>query len=78
MTCVDGFVAAVPTANKEARRRHAEEAAKMFTEYGALSLVECWGNDGSEGEPQGRLHLPVSRPEQRLDRCPKVMAGCIR
>ena len=27
MTCVDGFVAAVPTANKETYRLHAEEAA---------------------------------------------------
>ena len=50
MTYVDGFVAAVPTANKEAYRLHAEEAAAMFRENGALSFVECWGDDVPDGE----------------------------
>jgi uncharacterized protein YbaA (DUF1428 family) len=48
---VDGFVAAVPTANREAYRRHAEAAAVVFKEHGALRLVECWGDD----VPQGKL-----------------------
>ena len=46
---VDGFVLAVPTANKEAFRRHAREAAAVFKEFGALSVVECWGDDVPEG-----------------------------
>ena len=50
MTCVDGFVAAVPAANKDAYRKHAEAAAKVFKEHGALSMVECWGDDVPEGE----------------------------
>ena len=50
MTYVDGFVAAVPTANKETYRLHAEEAAAMFKENGALSFVECWGDDVPDGE----------------------------
>lgn len=50
MTYVDGFVAAVPTANKEAYRKHAEEAAVVFKEHGALKLVECWGDDVPDGE----------------------------
>ena len=50
MTYVDGFVAAVPTANREAYRKHAEAAAVVFKEYGALKLVECWGDDVPEGE----------------------------
>ena len=37
MTYVDGFVAAVPTANREAYRQHAEAAAVVFKEYGALN-----------------------------------------
>ncbi len=49
MSYVDGFVAAVPTANKEQYRRHAEEAAVVFKEHGALKLVECWGDDVPEG-----------------------------
>jgi uncharacterized protein YbaA (DUF1428 family) len=45
MSYVDGFVVAVPTANKEKYKSHAEAAAVIFREYGALKLVECWGDD---------------------------------
>ncbi len=50
MTYIDGMVAAVPTANREAFRKHAEEAAAVFKEYGALKVVECWGDDVPEGK----------------------------
>ncbi len=50
MNYVDGFVAAVPTANREAFRQHAQAAAGVFKEHGALSVVECWGDDVPEGE----------------------------
>jgi uncharacterized protein YbaA (DUF1428 family) len=50
MNYLDGFVAAVPLANKEAYLKHALEAAVMFKEYGALSVVESWGDDVPEGK----------------------------
>lgn len=50
MIYVDGFVAAVPTANREVYRKHAEAAAVVFKEHGALSLVECWGDDVPDGK----------------------------
>lgn len=50
MSYVDGFVAAVPTANKEVYRRHAAEAALVFKEFGALQVMECWGDDVPEGK----------------------------
>ena len=50
MNYVDGFVAAVPAANREAYRQHAEKAAVVFKEYGALNVVECWGDDVPEGK----------------------------
>ncbi len=50
MSYVDGFVAAVPTANKEAFIRHASDAAVVFREYGVLQVVECWGDDVPEGK----------------------------
>jgi len=62
MSYVDGFVAAVPTANKEAYRRHAEDAASVFREHGALSIVECWGDDVPEGKVNS-LHTAVMRKE---------------
>jgi uncharacterized protein YbaA (DUF1428 family) len=49
MTYVEGFVAAVPTANKEVYRRHAAEAAVIFKELGATRIVECWGDDVPSG-----------------------------
>ena len=53
MVYVDGFVAAVPTANKDAYRSHAAETATIFRMHGALRLTGCWGDDvlaGKEGD----------------------------
>ena len=50
MTYVDAFVAAVPSANREAYLKHAEDAAVVFKDHGALKLVECWGDDVPQGE----------------------------
>jgi uncharacterized protein YbaA (DUF1428 family) len=50
MAYVDGFVIAVPTANRAAYQKIAEEAAILFKEYGALKVVECWGDDVPEGK----------------------------
>lgn len=50
MSYIDGFVAAVPTANKEKYIEHARLAANMFKEFGALKVVETWGNDVPDGE----------------------------
>jgi len=50
MSYIDGFVAAVPTANKAAYLQHAQVAAVVFKEYGALSVVETWGDDVPEGK----------------------------
>jgi uncharacterized protein YbaA (DUF1428 family) len=50
MNYVDGFVLAVPTANREIYRTHAEKAAVVFKDHGALKLVECWGDDVPDGE----------------------------
>lgn len=50
MNYIDGFVLAVPTANREAYRLVAEKAAQVFKENGALAVVECWGDDVPEGK----------------------------
>jgi uncharacterized protein YbaA (DUF1428 family) len=50
MNYVDGFVAAVPTANRDKYVRHAQAAAVVFKEHGALAVVECWGEDVPEGK----------------------------
>lgn len=50
MDYVEGFVAAVPTRNKDDYIRHASEAAQIFKEHGATRLVECWGDDVPTGK----------------------------
>lgn len=50
MTYVDGYVLAVPTANRAAYQKLAEDVAILFKEYGALKVVECWGDDVPEGK----------------------------
>lgn len=50
MPYIEGFVAAVPAANKEAYKKHAVDAAPLFKEFGATRMVECWGDDVPDGE----------------------------
>lgn len=50
MNYIDAYVAAVPTANKEAYRALAEQMAVVFKKNGALNVVENWGNDVPEGK----------------------------
>jgi uncharacterized protein YbaA (DUF1428 family) len=50
MSYVDGYVAAVPTANRDVYRKHAETALAVFKEHGATRCVECWGDDVPDGK----------------------------
>jgi len=50
MNYVDGFVAAVPTANRDKFLQHAKSMAAVFKECGALQVVDCWGDDVPEGK----------------------------
>ena len=36
--------------NREKYRIHAEKAAVVFKEHGALQVVECWGEEVPDGE----------------------------
>jgi uncharacterized protein YbaA (DUF1428 family) len=47
---VDVFVAAVPTANKQAYLDHAETMDSLCKKKGALSITETWGADVPDGE----------------------------
>jgi uncharacterized protein YbaA (DUF1428 family) len=49
---IDGFLIAVPTANRETYRQHAEAALPLFKEFGATRMVEGWGDD----VPRGKLN----------------------
>jgi uncharacterized protein YbaA (DUF1428 family) len=49
MSYIDGFVIAVPTANKQKFIEHANNNDTIFTEMGATRVIECWGDDVPEG-----------------------------
>lgn len=50
MSYIDGFVIPVPHAKKEAYREMAAKAAPFFMKYGALRIVECWGDNIPDGK----------------------------
>ncbi len=50
MSYIDGLIAAVPTANKDAYLAHARAADPIFREHGALKCVETWGDDIPDGK----------------------------
>ena len=50
MSYIDGFVIAVPTANRQAFIDHARQADSVFVELGALRILECWGEDVPDGK----------------------------
>lgn len=50
MSYIDGFVIAVPKANKQAFIDHASSADAMFVEMGALRVLECWADDVPDGK----------------------------
>ena len=50
MTYIDGFVIAVPKANKQKFIDHANNADGMFIEMGALRVIECWADDVPDGK----------------------------
>jgi predicted 3-demethylubiquinone-9 3-methyltransferase (glyoxalase superfamily)/uncharacterized protein YbaA (DUF1428 family) len=50
MSYIDGVVAAVPNANKQAFIDHARMSAEIFKRHGALGVVETWGDDVPDGK----------------------------
>jgi uncharacterized protein YbaA (DUF1428 family) len=50
MSYIDGFVIAVPTANKEKFIEHSNRMDAIFLELGATRVLECWGDDVPKGE----------------------------
>ena len=62
MVYIDGFVLAVPTANKQKLIAHATKFDSMFIEHGATRVVECWG---------GLMCLKATPPTSRAQSKPR-------
>jgi uncharacterized protein YbaA (DUF1428 family) len=63
MTYIDGFVLAVPNANKEAYRKMASDCSVIFKKHGAIAFVENWG----EEVPQGKTNCFNSAVKKKDD-----------
>jgi uncharacterized protein YbaA (DUF1428 family) len=50
MSYIDGFVIAVPTANKQKFLDHAKLGDSVFIDLGATRVIECWGDDVQDGK----------------------------
>ena len=50
MAYIDGFVIAVPKANKQKFIEHADKGDSVFMELGAIRVLECWGDDVPDGK----------------------------
>ena len=49
MSCIDGFVIAVPKANWQKFIDHANNGDSMVIEMGAQRVIECWADDVPDG-----------------------------
>ena len=56
MPYIDGFVIAVPTANRQKFIEHARHFDTLFLELGALRVIEAWGDGvGGRGARTSRI-----------------------
>ncbi len=50
MSYIDGFILAVPKANKEQFLQHVNISDAVFMEWGATRVLECWEDDVPDGK----------------------------
>ncbi|MGE8589785.1 MAG: DUF1428 domain-containing protein [Alcaligenes sp.] len=66
MKYVEGFVLAVPKANKEQYLQHARQALPIFKEMGISRVVECWGDDVPEGKVTDFRRAVQAAPDEEV------------
>lgn len=66
MAYVDGFVLAVPSANKQAFIDYANKFDTVFKEYGATRVVECWGDDVPAGKQTDFMRAVQCKDEETV------------
>ena len=66
MAYVDGFIIAVPKANKQAYLEIAQAAAVMFKQWGATRVVETWGDDIQAGKRTDFMRAVEAKPDEAI------------
>jgi uncharacterized protein YbaA (DUF1428 family) len=66
MTYIEGFIAPVPEANKDAYRKHAADAAPIFKEFGVKRHIEAWDDDVPEGKVTDFRKAVDAKPDEKV------------
>ena len=66
MTYVQGFVLAVPTANKQKFIHHADSADGAFLDHGATRVLECWQDNVEKGHTTDFFGAVDSREDESV------------
>ena len=66
MSYIDGFVLAVPTANRQTFIEHARRGDSVFTELGATRVVECWADDVPDGKVTDFRRAVKATPDETV------------
>jgi uncharacterized protein YbaA (DUF1428 family) len=64
MVYIEGFVVAVPAANKEAYRQHAERVLAPFKELGVRRMMQAWGDEVPDGKVTDFKGAVQARPDE--------------
>ena len=66
MSYIDGFVIAVPTANKQKFIDHANLGDSVFMELGATRILECWGDNVPDGNVTDFRKAVQARDDEKV------------
>lgn len=66
MTYIEGFVAAVPEANKQVYKQHAADAFAIFGEFGVTRMVETWEDDVPDGKLTDFRRAVKAKPDEKI------------
>jgi uncharacterized protein YbaA (DUF1428 family) len=66
MSYIDGFVIAVPHANRDKFIGHAKTFDVVFLEFGATRVLECWGDDVPEGKLTDFRRAVQAKPDESV------------
>ena len=66
MPYIDGFVIAIPKANKQAFTQHANTGDQVFMELGATRILECWEDDVPDGNLTDFRRAVQAKPDEAV------------
>ena len=66
MSYIDGFIIAVPTANKAKFIEHSKKADSVFIELGAIRVLECWEDDVQDGKTTDFRRAVQATPDETV------------